>query len=102
MKIKSLGKSFGIAVQINQYGKSCNETLCDEQFETVISKFNKKKWESIVKNIVNQAISFHSRKKRDLGVDSLLLKVVGNKYIIATHLFSNSQKTEKEYFEIIL
>lgn len=101
MKIKPLGKSLGTAITVNEYGKSCQATLTDVDLEIVLNKFLKKKWPSVSKNVANQTISFHSRKKRDLGTDSLLLKLVGAKYIIATSAFSDSSKVEKQFFEIV-
>ncbi|MBB1390173.1 hypothetical protein H5185_12190 [Shewanella sp. SG44-6] len=102
MKTKSLGKSFGNAILINAHGKACEHQLSDADLDAIQSMFSKKKWISSFRNVINQTVSFHSRKKRDLGTDSLLLKIVGSKYIIATTTFSDSNKTENEYFEIII
>lgn len=101
MKITQLPQSCSNSIEINAYAKSVKGVHFENAgllVDFLVKKFSKKKWVSMSKN--GSSINFTGKKKRDLGCDSLEVKIIGEKFIKHVQSFSNTNDKVITYFKI--
>jgi hypothetical protein len=100
IKLVKMQENFGTAVSINQAKKAFAGELNTDLLEALKVKMATPKWQSVIVRENESSITLHSKKKSDLGVDSMNIYLVANQFVIAKKSFSNNNNTETTYFQI--